>query len=88
VLAILPPEAFARPGPGVPRGAAVAPGGQRHAIVSTTRKRAAPLVMRATASFARASGKVSTIGRTPVAAAKRSVSSESLACPLGQPWTD
>src|SRR4029453_9600715 len=44
--------------------------------------------MGASASFAWASGKVSIMGRTPVAAAKRRGSSESFACPLGHPCTD
>src|SRR6266566_2790258 len=59
-----------------------------HPIVSTTRNRAFPLTMRANASLARASGNVSTMARIPVAAAKRSVSSESFACPPGQAKID
>src|SRR5207249_10472873 len=59
-----------------------------HPIVSTTRNRAFPLTIRPNASLARASGNVSTMGRMPVAAAKRSVSSESFACPPGQARID
>jgi len=55
-------------------------------IVSTTRNSALPLIMRSNPSAARASGKDSIMGRTPVRAANRNVSSESAGVPAAQPW--
>ena len=57
-------------------------------IFKTERNRTLPDILRSQASAARSSGNVSIIGRTPLAAANLSVSSESLEVPDGQPITD
>ena len=54
-------------------------------IVNTTRNSAFPLSIRSYASFTFSSGYFSTIAFTPVNSANRSVSSESIAVPEGQP---
>jgi len=54
-------------------------------IVNTTRNSAFPLSILSYASFTFSSGYFSTIAFTPVNSANRSVSSESIAVPEGQP---
>src|SRR5579864_8820735 len=57
-------------------------------VVSTTRKRALPLIMRSYASDARSRGNTSVIGLTPVSALNCMVSCESIELPEGQPITE
>src|SRR5258708_35531309 len=57
-------------------------------IVSTTRNLTFPVIIRLYASATLESGYFSIIGRTPVIALNRNVSSESLAVPEGQPSID
>jgi len=57
-------------------------------VVSTTRNRALPLIMRSYASGARSGGNTSVIARTPVRTLKGSVSCESMDVPEYQPATD
>ena len=54
-------------------------------IVSTALNLAFPVIIRSNASSTLESGYLSIIGRTPVTALNRNVSSESLAVPDGQP---
>jgi hypothetical protein len=55
-------------------------------IVSTTRNRTRPLLIWSNASLTFDNGYFSIIGRTPLSALKRSVSSESMKLPEGHPW--
>src|SRR5439155_21759574 len=63
-------------------------GGTYRPIVSTTRNRAWPLIIRSYASATRSSGNGSFIDLTPVRALNASVSCESLATPEYQPLID
>ncbi len=54
-------------------------------IVNTTRNRTRPLIW-SNASLTFDNGYFSIIGRTPLSALKRSVSSESMELPEGHPW--
>ena len=62
--------------------------GEDSYIVSTTRKRALPLIMRFAARRRASSGKRSVIGRTPICAANASASAESIEVPEDQPATE
>ena len=57
-------------------------------IVNTALNLTLPLIIWSYASSTFASGYFSIIGRTPVRALNRSVSSESFAVPEGHPWID